>query len=114
MGWGFKRKHKYGAVATHVDGIRFASKAEARRYSQLKLLEQGGEIRGLRIQPRFPLEIDGALVCTYIGDFAYREKGTPYEVVEDVKSPATRTDVYKLKVKILLATYRDIEFREVR
>src|SRR3990167_2292221 len=36
------RTHKYGAVPTVVDGIRFASKKEARRYSVLRLLEKAG------------------------------------------------------------------------
>jgi len=31
--------HKYGAIPTEVDGIRFASKKEEKRYGELKLLE---------------------------------------------------------------------------
>jgi len=49
------RPHKYHAQATIVDNIRFASKAEARRYGELKLLEKAGEISDLELQPRFPL-----------------------------------------------------------
>lgn len=38
-------KNKYKAVKTTVDGIKFDSKAEARRYTQLKLLERAGQIQ---------------------------------------------------------------------
>ena len=47
---------KYGAIRTTVDGVTFASKAEARRYAELKLLEQAGEIKGLELQPKFDIE----------------------------------------------------------
>lgn len=36
--------HKYNAVPTVVDGIRFASKKEARYYSELKLRVVAGEV----------------------------------------------------------------------
>lgn len=36
------RTNKFGNVATVVDGIRFASKKEARYYEQLKLLQAAG------------------------------------------------------------------------
>jgi hypothetical protein len=65
-GSGIKRCHKYGAVQTQVDGIKFPSKAEARRCSQLKLLERAGEIRGLQIHPKFPIEVAD-------GDIEFRE-----------------------------------------
>ena len=48
--------------------------------------------------------------ATYIADFVYTENGKT--VVEDVKSPATRTDVYKLKKKLMLYKF-GIEIREV-
>jgi dsDNA-binding SOS-regulon protein len=66
---------KYGAVRTEVDGISFASKKEARRYSELKLLERAGEIADLQLQPRFPLTVNGVRVCTYVADFQYRDIG---------------------------------------
>lgn len=47
--------HKFNAKPTTVDGIRFASQAEARRYSELKLLEKAGEIINLELQPVFDL-----------------------------------------------------------
>ncbi len=42
---------KYRAQPTIVDGIRFHSKGEARRYQELRLLERAGEITNLELQP---------------------------------------------------------------
>ena len=36
--------NKYHAIKTTVDGITFDSRAEARRYRELKLLERAGVI----------------------------------------------------------------------
>ncbi len=35
---------KYGAIPTTVDGYRFASRAEARRYAELRLMALAGEL----------------------------------------------------------------------
>lgn len=39
-----RRRSKYGAVVTYVDGIRFDSKREANYYKQLKLRVAAGEV----------------------------------------------------------------------
>jgi len=49
------RRRKYNAVKTKVDGYVFDSKAEARRYLELKELRQAGKIRSLSIHPRYEL-----------------------------------------------------------
>lgn len=94
------RKSKYGNKKTVVDGITFHSAKEAQRYSTLKLLEKVGEIRGLKLQPRFKLEVFGKLITTYVADFQYLERDGGV-VVEDVKGH--RTDVYKIKAKLFEA-----------
>lgn len=100
---------KYGAKPTIVSGIRFASKREAARYGELKNLERAGIITHLELQPRFPLIVNGAVVCTYVGDFRYLEGGK--SVTEDVKG--FKTSEYKLKRKLLLATHPGIDHREI-
>ena len=100
------KRHKYGAKPTVVDGIRFASLAEAKRYGELKLLEKAGEITDLVLQPRFVLtasnarypEVGGRSVeiGSYVADFAYRDRDGSY-IVEDVKG--YRTDLYVWKKK---------------
>ena len=94
---------KYHAVPVEVDGIRFASKAEARRYRELRLLERGGAIADLILQPRYPVRVNGVRICTYLADFTYRDCETGLYVTEDVKG--VRTPVYKLKRKLVEALY---------
>ena len=97
------RKYKNNAV--ELDGIKFDSKREARRYAELKLLERAGEITGLQRQVKFELipaqyetverysDKTGKKLkdakrllekeCSYIADFVYFIDGQL--IVEDVK-----------------------------
>lgn len=52
-----RRRSKYGAVVTYVDGIRFDSKREANYYKQLKLRVAAGEVRYFLRQ--VPLHLPG-------------------------------------------------------
>ena len=72
-------KHKFNAVPTVVNGIRFMSKREAARYGELSLMEKAGRIQGLVLQPtfKFPCGIK------YKADFQYTENNQL--VTEDVK-----------------------------
>jgi len=106
----FRRPRKFRNKPCIVDGIRFASQAEARRYNELKLFQREGSLSNLELQPKFPLVVNGELVCTYIADFSYEQRG--YRVVEDVKSKATKTPQYRIKVKLLHAL-TGITVREV-
>ena len=94
--------NKFHARPCVIDGIRYASQKEARRCQELILLERAGKIRGLELQPKFPLIVDGIKVATYIADAAYFENNA--RVVEDVKSGPTKTPVYRLKIKLLKAS----------
>jgi hypothetical protein len=106
------RNHK-----TVVDGITFASKWEAHRYVELKMMQMGGLVKELELQVVMPLVVNGLKVCEYIADFVYMEQVSHREleewrlVVEDAKG--FRTDTYKLKKKLLFAC-RGIEIRETR
>jgi hypothetical protein len=51
----FSRKSKYNASPTTVDGIRFDSKKEAKRYGELKLLQQAGSVVMFLMQTPFIL-----------------------------------------------------------
>lgn len=117
--------HKYHAVATEVDGIRFASKKEARRYGELKLLEKAGEISQLILQPKFELGVvdtsaqlhvvtsgDNSWACIgeYRADFQYIDRRTKRWVVEDVKG--FKTPLYRWKKKHVEAQY-NITIREI-
>jgi hypothetical protein len=110
------RRSKYAAVPTTIDNIRFSSKKEAARYLELKMLQKAGEIKGLELQPKFPLYVaknrhsEHVKVCDYIADFRYREGPNGLLVIEDVKG--MKTPVYRLKKKMVEAQY-GIEIREV-
>lgn len=102
--------NKFGAIPTVVDGIRFDSAREARRWGELRLMERAGEIRNLRRQVRIPLEgRDGPVTfkpsgrkAFYVADFAYQDRRLGWaEVIEDSKGH--ETEVFKLKRAILAA-----------
>lgn len=100
--------NKYRAIRTEVDGIMFASKKEAMRYKELKFLLQEQRISDLVLQPKFPIQVNGKKICTYIADFIYNEDGI--QVVEDVKG--VKTSVYRIKKKLTEAIY-NITIKEV-
>ena len=104
--------NKYRAKRTPYGGRTFASKAEAKRYAVLKLMERAGEIRDLRLQPRYPLTVNDRRLGTYVGDFCYFDIARGREIVEDVKAPVTRTPLYLLK-KALMEAIHGIEIQEV-
>lgn len=93
---------KYRAIPTEVDGIRFSSKKESRRYSELKLMERAGEISGLSLQPKFPIVINGVKVCNYLADFSYL-LADGMRRVEDVKG--FKTPIYNLKKRLVKAVH---------
>ena len=103
---------KYNAKATEIDGVKFASKKEARRFSELQLLQRAGEIADLELQPRFMLHVNGRLICDYIADFSYIEKGR--QVVEDVKGykGGAAWRIFRLKQKLMKAVH-DIDVQVV-
>lgn len=78
----------------------FASKKEAKRYDELRLLEKAKQISFLRTQVRYPIKVNGTLVCTYIADFVYVGDR---EIVEDCKG--LRLPLYQLKKKLMKAVY---------
>lgn len=94
---------KYRNTPTEIDGIRFASKKEARRYADLKLLERAKQIENLVLQPRYPLTVAGLHVATYVGDFQYDEVKSGRRVTEDAKGVVT--DVFRIKAKLFHALY---------
>lgn len=109
---------KYGAIKQQIDGITFASKAEAKRYVELKQLQQAGHISELELQPTYELapgvKFSGAARATpalrYRADFRYVDH-LGQTIVEDVKGQPT--EGYRIKRHLMLAVHR-IEVQEVR
>ena len=113
---------KYNNKKVMVDGIKFDSKKEAKRYQELKMLEQAGHITDLKRQAKYVLipaqyEPSGEICtkgkekgkpkkgkllereCAYYADFVYSTKGGEL-VVEDTKG--MRTPDYIIKRKLML------------
>lgn len=108
-----KRPSKHRNIKVTTEEGVFDSKKEHRRWCDLKLMQQAGEIRDLKRQVDFPMVVNGQLVCTYRADATYVETSTGEFIVEDVKSPTTRKEpVYRIKAK-LAAAIHNIKIREV-
>lgn len=91
-------RHKFNAVRTECDGIKFASKAEARYYEQLKIRQKAGEVLFHLRQVGIPLP--GGV--RYVVDFVeFLADGTVQ--FTDVKG--MRTPMYKLKKKQVESLY---------
>ena len=102
------KRSKYKAVKTVVDGRKFDSKAEARRFIELSALLQSGHISNLRCQVAFSLApgvkfADATRIkpgIRFVADFCYLD-ASKKEVIEDVKGMIT--PVYRLKKHLMLS-----------
>lgn len=90
----------------------YASKKEAKRAAVLRMMEEAGQIQGLREQVEFLLiprqqRPDGSIErsCSYWADFTYDEWTADgwRRVVEDVKG--VRTPDYVIKRKLMLIVH---------
>ena len=124
----FASRNKYGAEKCQLNGEVFDSKKECRRWQELRILEQAGEISNLRRQVKYvliptqkestvevrkngtPKRMDRVVEreCSYLADFVYEEDGKT--VVEDAKG--VRTEAYKIKKKLMLYVH-GIKIKEV-
>ena len=132
------RYTKYGSKKTVLDGVKFDSIKEARRYQELLLLQRAGAITDLQRQVPFELipaqyeetptgevyqrgERKGQpkvkRVCVeqsvcYVADFMYQKDGE--RIVEDVKGykKGTAYAVFTVKRKLMLWVH-GIKIKEV-
>lgn len=108
-----KRGNKYGAQKCAAWGISFDSKAEMRRYGELRLLEMAGKISGLKPHPKFKLDLGDGSAVSFTPDSEYMDEDQ--HVVEDVKSaPTAKKPDYVLRRKMFEAQYPEISFIEIR
>lgn len=129
-----KEPNKYHAEKVEVDGEKFDSRKEARRWQDLRLLEKAGEISDLRRQVKYtliPAQREeptftktgkpklGAVIereVAYVADFQYLDNRTGETVVEDVKGyrdpGGAAYKVFVLKRKLMLWVHK-IRVREI-
>jgi hypothetical protein len=105
-----KKAHKFGAVATELDGHKFPSIKEANRYLTLRGYLRLGLIKDLRLQKRYKLNEGGNFKCTYVADFVYIDIESGLEMVEDAKGFKTRE--YQRKKKLMFKIH-GITIKEV-
>lgn len=96
-----KPGNKYAAQKRESDGLKFDSKAEEKRYYELKILERTGVISELEVHPIYPLMGGGFRLTgrrgltsknrtrVYTADFRYLNNETGFEIIEDVKGLIT-------------------------
>ena len=116
------RHRKYNNRTAEIDGIKFDSWKEARRYRELELLQAAGVISGLERQKKFDLipvqrepskgKKKGRVIereCSYIADFVYRDENDNL-IVEDTKGVKTKDYIIKRKLMLYM---KGIRIREV-
>lgn len=99
------------AKTVWIDGIKFDSKAEGRRYVDLKIMLQAGVIRDLACHTTYPLQEgfnlpNGRRVrpITWTDDFSYYDLEKQEHVVEDVKGH--QKEANKLRHKLFMFKYQ--------
>ncbi len=109
--------NKYKNKKTIIDGFKFDSEMESHYYLYLKQLKEMGEVVDFVLQPTYLLQegfdLNGKRIrpITYKADFRVIYKDGHEEVI-DVKGKLT--EEFKIKRKMLLYRYRDINFKCVQ
>lgn len=109
------KRPKYNNEKVEYLGEVFDSRKEYNRYRELLLLLKAGVIGQLRRQVKYLLieANETEKKCEYWADFQYTMMDTGIEVVEDVKSEATRKlSTYIIKRKLMLSVH-GISIKEV-
>lgn len=91
-------RHKFNAACVETDGIKFPSKKESKRYLELKVLKESGEVLFFLRQVPFHLSGGVKYVCDFLIFWADGNV-----TIEDVKG--MKTTVYTAKKKMVEATY---------
>lgn len=129
-------KSKYNNKKTEFNGITFHSKKECDYYKWLLALKEAGDIKDIKLQPEFIVfegerhnsnskfkEIESKLFknkeikgkqrdITYIADFEITLNSGDKIVVDVKSSEGNLTEVYRIKRKLFLKKYPEIEFFE--
>lgn len=91
-------RHKYNAILTEIDNIKFDSKKEASHYQNLKLMKKNGEVIFFLRQVPFHLPGNVKYVCDFQVFWSNGEV-----TFQDVKG--YKTELYKTKKKIVESLY---------
>ena len=108
------KQSKYKNKKVVYNGIKFDSQKERNYYIKLKLLEDAGKIKDLKLQvkyglqPKFKSGNKNIQAISYIADFTYLDEENKLHIVD---TKGVRTDVYRIKKKMM--QYKGLEIEEV-
>mgnify|MGYP001022561921 CR=1 FL=1 len=104
---------KYKNKGTWYDGLYFRSQLEMRRYCQLKILFNSGEISGFILQPQFILQEGNEKnrCITYKADFLILNNDGTYEV-EDTKG--YESEQWKRTYKQFKLRYPNVDLKVLK
>lgn len=108
---------KYKNKKIIIDGHKFDSKKEGKRYIELKLLQKAKVIKDLELQksfvliPKFDKNGIHYRAITYKADFYYYDNEKKKYIVEDTKG--FKTETYKIKKKMFEYFYKDLVLKEL-
>lgn len=100
-----KLKHKFHAIRTEIDGIKFGSKKESKRYQELLYLQKTGEVLFFLRQVPFHLPGNTKYLCDFV--VFWKNGDITFEDVKGMKTP-----MYTLKKKQVESLY-PIEIKEI-
>jgi len=107
------RLNKFNARKLTIDGHKFDSTKESKRYVELWNLKNAGEVKGFTVHPRFEFVVNGVLIGHFTPDFAVTWTSGEY-TVEDVKGgSATKTEAYSLRKRLFAALYAPLTITEL-
>lgn len=98
--------NKYHAKSTIYEGHVYHSKLEAAYAESLDLRKRAGDIKDWQRQVKLDLKVNGQHITNYFIDFVVHHNGGEKEFVE---CKGMEMDLWKIKWKILEATFDDFK-----
>jgi hypothetical protein len=101
---------KFGNIPTEVNGIMFQSKKEAQYYVQLLMLQRGGVVKDIKLQPRYLLQEKfkkngkNYRAIEYVSDFETTYSDGHIEIVD---TKGVKTKEFLIKQKMFEYKYPD-------
>lgn len=108
----FKPRSKYGSVKTIWRDEVYDSIKERNYAMWLESEKQAGRVLWWRRQVPIQITVNEIDICKLLVDFlvGYPDGTQQYR---EIKSEATKTPIYRLKLKLLRATHPDINYKIV-
>lgn len=106
----WKRPQKFHNVKVERDGFHYDSKLEAEVGAQLELRMKSGDIKEIKRQVTFPLDIKGYHITSYRADFLCTMSDDSLQVFE---AKGLMLGDAKIKLRLFEALYPDIKLNIV-